>query len=150
MVNALLVYPKNPITFWSYDEALKIASKKSAFPPNGLLTVASMLPNKYDVKLVDENVQKLDDKDIEWSDVILASSMIIHWNSLEDIIRRANEAGKPILVGGPLPTQYHGQIKGKASYYLGEAEAGFKDALEEIVSGGYKQDPILIDRRKQF
>ena len=137
MVNALLVYPKNPITFWSFDEALKIAGKKVVFQPAGLLTIAGMLPeDKYSIKVVDENVKRLGDNDLGWADVVLTSSMIIHWNSLEKIIKRANEFEKPVLAGGPLSTQYHNEIKGNATFFLGEAESGFLDTLEDIVKNG--------------
>ncbi len=33
MPNALLVYPKNPVTFWSFDESLAMIDKKSVGPP---------------------------------------------------------------------------------------------------------------------
>lgn len=42
----LLVYPSYPDTFWSFRHALKFISKKSSFPPLGLLTVAAMLPGE--------------------------------------------------------------------------------------------------------
>ena len=42
----LLVYPKYPDTFWSFKYALKFISKKASFPPLGLLTVASMVPEE--------------------------------------------------------------------------------------------------------
>jgi len=64
MPNALLVYPKNPVTFWSFDEALKIAGKKCSFQPAGLLTVAGMLPERYDARVIDENVEPLKDADL--------------------------------------------------------------------------------------
>ena len=37
----LLVYPRYPDTFWSFRHALKFIAKKAAYPPLGLLTVAS-------------------------------------------------------------------------------------------------------------
>src|SRR3989338_9601450 len=102
MPNALLVYPKNPVTFWSFDEALNIAGKKCSFQPAGLLTVAGMLPDRYEARVIDENVKSLRDEDLEWADVVLTSSMIIHWDSLEKVIKRANKHGKPVLAGGQL------------------------------------------------
>ncbi|MDE2697988.1 MAG: B12-binding domain-containing radical SAM protein, partial [Gemmatimonadota bacterium] len=51
MPNALLVYPKNPVTFWSFDEALRLVGKKSAFPPLGLLTIAGMMPDDYSLRV---------------------------------------------------------------------------------------------------
>ncbi len=149
MPNALLVYPKTPITFWSYDEALKIARKKSAFPPNGLLTVAGLIPKDYKVKLVDTNVRRLEDSDLEWADVVLTSSMRIHWDSLEDVIERTNNFRKPILAGGPLPTQYYDKIRGQATFFLGEAEAGMQDALDDLVSKGYRGGVNIIDQSKE-
>ena len=90
MPNALLVSPKNPITFWSFDEALKMIGKKNAFPPLGLLTIAGMMPEQYQLRLVDMNVNELPETDLEWADVVITSSMIIHWDSLEDVIGRCN------------------------------------------------------------
>ena len=42
-MNALLVYPQFPDTFWSFKHVLRFVAKKAAFPPLGLLTVAAML-----------------------------------------------------------------------------------------------------------
>ena len=141
MANALLVYPENPVTFWSFDEALKMVGKKSAFPPLGLLTVAGMMPNTYDLRLVDMNVDALRDEDIAWADIVITSSMIIHWRSLEAVIARCNAVGVPVLNGGPLPTQYCREIEGNAVFYLGEAENGFLDIVERMVA-----DPISVER----
>jgi hypothetical protein len=59
-MNVLLIYPKFPDTFWSFKYALKFHSdKKAAFPPLGLLTVAAMLPDEFQKRLVDMNVNAL-------------------------------------------------------------------------------------------
>ena len=146
MSNALLVYPKNPVTFWSFDEALKLVGKKSAFPPLGLLTIAGMMPDNYSLRVVDVNVHPLTDKDLDWADIVITSSMIIHWHSLEEIIAQCNVTGVPVLNGGPLPTQYCEDIEGDAVFYLGEAENGFMDVVERLVSEPYQGgESILID-----
>jgi radical SAM superfamily enzyme YgiQ (UPF0313 family) len=150
MPRALLVYPKNPVTFWSYDETLKLINKRSVFPPLGLATIAGMLPAHYEVRLIDSNIEPLRDEDITWADVILTSSMIIHWRSLEEIIARANRLGTPVLNGGPLPTQYHEEIAGEAVFYLGEAENGFIDLVEEMVRNPEAVGRRYVDRRGQF
>ena len=53
----LLIYPKNPDTFWSFRHALKFISKKACYPPLGLLTVAALLPESWEKRLVDMNAQ---------------------------------------------------------------------------------------------
>ena len=58
----LLVSPKTPGTFWSFQHVLRFVAKKAAFPPLGLLTVAAMLPRDWELRLVDLNVQRLTDR----------------------------------------------------------------------------------------
>ena len=48
----LMVYPKYPDTFWSFKHALKFIRKTAAFPPLGLVTVAAMLPEEWEKRLV--------------------------------------------------------------------------------------------------
>ncbi len=150
MPNALLVYPKNPVTFWSFDEALKMIDKASAFPPLGLLTIAGMMPDAYSLRMLDMNVMSLEDADLEWADIVITSSMIIHWESLESLIARCNARTVPVLNGGPLPTQYHDEIQGDAVFFLGEAENGFLDVVEQMVADPRSVRRTHIDRRGEF
>ena len=70
-MNALLVYPEFPDTFWSFRHVLRLASRKAAFPPLGLLTVAAMLPAEWSLKLVDLDVTTLHDSNIEEGVILL-------------------------------------------------------------------------------
>ena len=63
-MNALLIYPEFPDTFWSFQHALKFIRKKAALPPLGLLTVAAMLPSGWAKRLVDVNVTRLTPEDL--------------------------------------------------------------------------------------
>jgi radical SAM superfamily enzyme YgiQ (UPF0313 family) len=150
MPNVLLISPENPITFWSFDEAIKMIGKKSAFPPLGLLTIAGMMSDEYELRAVDMNVDKLDDKDLEWADLVITSTMIIHWHSLEEVIAKCNEVGVPVLNGGPLPTQYYEEIEGEAVFYLGEAENGFLDIVADMIADPKAVTRKYVDRRGQF
>ena len=58
-MRVLLVYPRNPDSFWSFKHVLKFVSKQAAFPPLGLLTVAAMLPSSWQLKLLDLNLTDL-------------------------------------------------------------------------------------------
>ena len=77
-MNILLVYPRNPDTFRSFKHVLKFVSRKSSFPPLGLLTVAAMLPREWPLRLVDLNVRALADADLHWADYVFLSGMIAH------------------------------------------------------------------------
>ena len=101
-MNILMVYPKYPSTFWSFKHILKIASKKAAYPPLGLVTVAAMLPREWKIKLIDMNIDKLRSKDLEWADYIMISAMLTQKESVHDVIDKCRLMGKKTIVGGPL------------------------------------------------
>jgi len=127
--NILLVYPKIPETYWSYNYALPFIEKRAAMPPLGIITVAAMIPKDYNLRLVDMNVTSIKDTDFKWADIIFTSSMIIQKNSLEEVIKKANSFDVPIVAGGPYPTQYFDQIEGIDHFILGEAESGVLKAF---------------------
>ena len=102
MMKVLLVYPEYPVTFWSFDYALKFISKKAAYPPLGLLTVAAMLPDDWEVRLVDLNVEKLKDADLKWADYVMISAMLIQKISVFNILERCRSLGTRVIAGGPL------------------------------------------------
>jgi len=86
MPNALLVYPQNPPSYWGANYALEMLGIKSAFPPLGLLTVASMFPPEYDLRVVDMNVAPLEESDLAGEDLVFTSTIIIQRESLLTIL----------------------------------------------------------------
>src|SRR3954453_6924645 len=100
-MKVLLVYPEFPDTYWGFRHALKFEGKRSPFPPLGLLTVSAMLPDAWERRLVDMNVRKLRDPDIEWADLVFTSAMIVQKDSLELVVERCKAKGKRVVVGGP-------------------------------------------------
>ena len=121
-MNVLLVYPRNPDSFWSFEHVLKFVSKKSAFPPLGLLTVAAMLPPAWNLRLTDLNVRPLADADIRWADWVFLSGMIVHKASAHEIAARCAALGRTVAAGGPLFTTGHAEFPEIRHFVLGEAE----------------------------
>ena len=131
----LLVYPGYPDTFWSFRHALKFISKKSTFPPLGLLTVASMLPGEWEKKLVDMNTDTLTTRDIQWADYVFISAMTIQRQSAKEVIARCNEEGIPVVAGGPLFTTEHDKFEGVNHFVLNEAELTLPAFLDDLSNG---------------
>lgn len=131
----LLVYPKFPETFWSFKYALKFISKKSTNPPLGLLTVASMLPEKWEKKLVDTNVNTLKDKDIKWADFVFVSAMSIQKESVKEIIGRCKALNTKIVAGGPLFSSHYDEFDEIDHLILNEAEITLPLFLEDLENG---------------
>ena len=142
----LLVYPHYPDTFWSFKHALKFISKKAAFPPLGLLTVAAMLPPDWDKKLVDMNVSPLSDKDIKWADYVFLSAMSVQQKSAREVITRCNACNVKVVAGGPLFTTGYEDFSGVAHFVLGEAEVTLPHFLEDLRQGAAKPLYICDDR----
>ena len=135
MRNALLVYPDYPPSYWGINHALEMLGVKAAFPPLGLLTVASMFPPEYDLRVVDMNVSDLKDSDLDWADMVFTSTMIVQRESLRKVIERCNHAGIPVVAGGPYPTSFHQEIPGVDHFILDEAEEIFPRFLRDLEEG---------------
>ena len=147
-IKALLVYPEMPPTYWSMRYALPFLGCKASLPPLGLLTVAAMLPEDWDLKLIDLNVDPISKSDIEAADLVLTSAMLVQRTSFEKIVELCREAGKPLVAGGPYPTNCHDQIEGVDHFVLGEAEVNLPAFLEDFKNGNPKscyRDPTRPD-----
>jgi len=131
----LLLYPEFPTTFWSFKYALKFISKKSSHPPLGLITVAAMLPEHWEKRVVDLNVNRLSEKDIVWADMIFISAMSIQRNSVNDIIDRCHSLGKIIVAGGPLFTEDPDSFERIDHLVLNEAEVTLPRFLNDFNEG---------------
>ena len=82
----IMIYPEAPSTYWGLKYVLPFIGKKSAFPPLGLQTVAAMLPDHYQVNLIDMNVEDLNDDDIKAADLVFISAMIVQKKSFEQVV----------------------------------------------------------------
>ena len=131
----LLIYPEYPDTFWSFKHALKFVSKKAAFPPLGLLTVAAMLPAKWELKLVDMNTGRLSDKDIKWADMVFISAMVVQRDSARNVIKRCKKLGATVVAGGPLFTTQHEDFPCVDHFVLNEAEVTLPPFMADLEKG---------------
>jgi radical SAM superfamily enzyme YgiQ (UPF0313 family) len=134
-VKILLIYPEYPDTFWSFKHALKFVSKTAAYPPLGILTVASMLPSEWEKKLVDLNVDALSDADVKWADYVFISAMVVQKDSAKQIIARCNALARKVVVGGPLFTTEPDEFPEADHLVLNEAEETLPMFLADLAAG---------------
>src|ERR1035437_1095079 len=121
-MKVLLVYPKYPDTYWSFSHALPLIGKKAVFPPLGLLTVAAMLPESWDMKLIDLNVGGLSDRDLLGADYVFISAMTVQRESAQEVLNRCLNLRVKTVGGGPLFTTCHDDFPEVNYLVLGEAE----------------------------
>jgi len=134
----LLVYPEMYDSFYAFRHLASLVGKKAAFPPLGLLTVAAMLPQNWERKLVDLNVKPLADADIEWADMIFLSAMNVQEESVRKIIDQCKRKNATIVAGGPLFTHEYERFDGIDHFVLNEAEITLPLFLADLEAGQAK------------
>jgi len=134
-VKALLVYPEFPDTFWSFRYALKFIHRKASSPPLGLLTIAAMLPEEWEKRLVDMNVESLDDDDLKWADLVFMSAMSVQKESVKGVIARCRAIGVRVVAGGPLFTTEYEAFAEVDHLVLNEAEITLPRFLDDFRNG---------------
>ena len=117
-MRVLLVYPLFPKTFWSYEKILELVNRKVLLPPLGLVTVAAILPQQWEFKLVDRNIRVVREEEWQWADVVIFSAMIVQKADLLEQIREAKRRGKQVAVGGPYPTSVPEEASSAGADYL--------------------------------
>jgi radical SAM superfamily enzyme YgiQ (UPF0313 family) len=137
-MNALLIYPEFPDTYWSFKHALKFLGKRAAQPPLGLMTVAALLPESWKKRLVDTNVERLKDSHLAWADVVLLSGMHIQRPSLLAIVERCQARGLRVIVGGPIASSVPAAELKAEHVVIGEAEALIADLARDLERGTAK------------
>lgn len=135
-MRALLVYPEHPrSTYWSFSRALPYLGKRASLPPLGLITVAALLPESWELRLVDMNVEALRDDQLLWADVVLTSSMVIQSRSLAEVIGRSHALGVPVVAGGPHPSATPEAVAEADHVVVGEAELVLSELVRDLEAG---------------
>jgi len=135
-MKALLVYPAHPPqTYWSFSGAMPYIERRANLPPLSLVTLAAMLPEHWDLRLIDMNVAPLRDTDLLSADVVLTSTMVVQAQSLAEVVVRCNRLGVPVVAGGPYPSVSPERLTGVDHVFIGEAEGAIATFAEDLEQG---------------
>ncbi|MGP8260209.1 MAG: B12-binding domain-containing radical SAM protein [Acidobacteriaceae bacterium] len=137
-MNALLIYPRFPDTYWSFKHALSFLGKRAAQPPLGLMTVAALLPAHWKKRLVDTNVERLTDADLAWADVALLSGMHVQHEHLAAIAKRCRARVLRTVVGGPITSSIPAAALNVDHVVIGEAEELIANLAHDLEAGEAK------------
>lgn len=117
-MNVLLSYPIFPTSFWSFEKAVQGIGKKAFMPPLSLVTVAALLPQEWNFRLKDRNIEPVTEEDWEWADMVMFSGMIAQKEDFLGQIREAKRRGKPVAVGGPYATSLPNEMLSAGADFL--------------------------------
>jgi len=136
----------SPYSFWNYVDVCKLAGAKYPAAPLGLLTVAALLPQQWNFKLVDANVEPLCDEYLEWADIVCIGGMLPQQQNMMAIIDKIHQFARPVVVGGPDPTSQPNLYQAADYLVQGEGEVTIPMFLEDLgkgcKSGDYKSDEM--------
>ncbi|MGB5733344.1 MAG: B12-binding domain-containing radical SAM protein [Thiohalocapsa sp.] len=136
-MRALLVYPRFRDSYWSFEKALELIGKRAMMPPLGLITVAAILPQDWEFRLRDRNIETVSDADWAWADLVLLSGMLVQKDDMHAAIAEAHRHGKPTVCGGPYATALPQELEqaGADFLVLDEGEITIPLWLEDLGRG---------------
>jgi radical SAM superfamily enzyme YgiQ (UPF0313 family) len=98
----LLAFPRYSYSFGTFNHAFPLMGDVKGFmPPQGILVISALIPDEWEIRFIDENIQRAQPEDFAWADVVFVSGMHIQRHRIHDITRRAHDAGKVVALGGP-------------------------------------------------
>jgi radical SAM superfamily enzyme YgiQ (UPF0313 family) len=118
---------------------LPFEGKRCVFPPLGLLTVSALLPQSWERRLVDLNVQRLSTSDIDWADMVFATAMLVQKESLREVVKIAKARGKRVVLGGPYVTSTVEELPDADHLFRGEAEETLPQFVADFARGEAKR-----------
>lgn len=147
-MRVLLVHSLFPVTYWGFQDTLRLVGKEASLPPLGLVSLAACLPKSWELRLVDLNVQLLSDSDVRWADAVFVGGMFVQSESMLEVLERAHEHNRPVVVGGPAATTTPELFAEAEVVFQGEAE-GRIDALVEAVESCTPGEQIVVPPAKE-
>jgi radical SAM superfamily enzyme YgiQ (UPF0313 family) len=132
----LLVQTKfSGFSFWNYQDVCDMVGAKYPAAPLGLLTVAALLPQNWEFRLIDENVEPLLDEHLKWADIVCTGGMLPQQKSMLSFIHRAHDFHHIVVVGGPDPTSQPDVYREADFLVLGEGEITIPLFLTDLEKG---------------
>jgi len=146
-MRVLLISPAYPPTFWSLEHTLPFVKRRWLLPPLGLLTVAALLPDDWDCRLVDLAIgDALPDEDLRAADVVMLSGMLVQRASLHGVLSRCRRLGVRTVVGGPYATAMPHALSDADHLVIGEGEEIVPELAADLASGRARR--VYRERRK--
>jgi radical SAM superfamily enzyme YgiQ (UPF0313 family) len=145
--NVLLIYPRFAgDTFWNYVPTCELFGARYPTGPLGLITLASLLPREWNLRLVDRNTEELSQNDIAWADLVMIGGMLPQHYDLLELIELCRARGIPIAIGGPSVTSSPELYRRANFQVLGEAEG----IIDEFVAAWERGEREGVFEAKKF
>ncbi len=150
-MKALLVSPEFPPSYWSFENACELTGCKALCPPHGLITVAALLPDDWELRLVDLASRPLTEDDWNWADLVMISAMVLQRDGVLRVVSHAKQRGKTVVIGGPYPSSLPDELVDAGCDFVvkGEGENTVPLLLKALKEGG-RRGVIEVDEKPEM
>src|ERR1700730_4609674 len=139
-MRVLLVWPRFPDSFWSLGEVMEIVPERSLVPPLGLITVATLCPKQWKIRLVDLAFEELRDEDILWADLVMVSAMAVQREGVRQTLERACKLNRRTMIGGPYASSEPQALLALADHVVvGEPDEIFAEIAADLERGSARR-----------
>ena len=139
-IKTLMVWPKIPDSFWTFTGMMRLLPEKVVIPPLGLITIAALCPQDWDIRLIDQGAEDLSDADVLWADLVMVSGMRVQRKGLEEVLTRARRLGRRTIVGGPYPSSEPDEALKLADHVVvGEPDEVFGAIAKDLEEGSARR-----------
>jgi len=133
-------------SYWNYVDICKLVGAKYPAAPLGLMTVAALLPQQWEFKLVDANVEPLLNEHFEWADIVCTGGMLPQQQSMFSIIDKAHQNGCSVVVGGPDPSSQPYLYQSADYLVQGEGEITIPLFIQDLGKGCKNGEYKSVDK----
>src|SRR5215469_8794702 len=146
-IKVLMIWPRFPASFWSFEKIMEILPKKAIHPPLGLLTVAALCPKTWELRLIDRAVEDLEESDLKWADLVMLSGMHVQKDDIHALLRRARALGKRTMVGGPYASSEPEVLARLADHVVvGEPDEVFGEIAADLERGTARPMYVISEK----
>jgi radical SAM superfamily enzyme YgiQ (UPF0313 family) len=143
----LLAFPRYSYSFGTFNHAFPLMGDVKGFmPPQGILVIAALIPQEWEITFVDENIRRVTPEEFAWADAVFISGMHIQRERIHDLTRRAHAAGKVVALGGPSVSSapdYYPEVDLLHCGEVGDATLRLFERLDETVA---RPQPQIVYR----
>src|SRR3989442_4798732 len=146
-LKVLMVWPRFPSSFWSFDGILDLVPIETDQPPLGLLTVGALCPKGWSLRLIDRSFEDLLDADILWADLVMVSGMRVQKDDIRETLLRARALGKRTMIGGPFASSEPELLLRLADHVVvGEPDEAFPQIAADVQRGSAQRLYVVSDK----
>lgn len=133
-----LINPKQKyVNFYAQTELARILKKKKFMIPLSLPLIASLTPANYDIRIIDEEVEKIPGDEIP--DIVGITTLASTARRSYEICDHYRAQGVPVVIGGPYASFLSDEaLEHATSVVSGEAEGAWQQCLTDFENGVLK------------